>query len=138
MLSLRTHNIVDYVGGALLLLAPFLFGFADLEVARNVFLISGATLILYSLFTNYEYAVLRVLPLGVHMTLDVLIGVVLMVSPWLFAYREFLSPGQEYLHYLLGVGLFAFVGITREKTEEEKRVHGIRVDTTRPIISSRV
>src|SRR4051812_22363253 len=120
MLSLRTHNILDYVGGALLILAPFLFGFADIDPARNVFMVTGAILILYSLFTNYQYAVLRIIPLGVHMTLDVLAGVFIVVSPWIFNYRGFITPAQEYLHYILGVGVFCLVGLTREKTETDK------------------
>jgi hypothetical protein len=129
MVSLRTHNILDYVGGALLILAPFLFGFADVDAARNVFMLSGFVLILYSLFTNYYYAAVRVIPLGVHMTLDVLSGVFIMVAPWVFNYRGFLTPGQEYLHYILGVGVIGLVGLTAEKTESDKVEHGLHVGT---------
>ena len=127
MMSLKTHNIMDYVGAAAFILAPFLFGFSDIDAARNVFMLSGFFLALYSLFTNYYYAVLRVIPLGVHMTLDVTIGVVTMIAPWVFNYRNFLSPGQEYVHYIVGVGLIAVVGLTREKTEEDKLHHGLRM-----------
>lgn len=135
MMSLRTHNIMDYVGGALLILAPFIFGFADVDAARNVMMLTGFTLILYSLFTNYEFAVVRAIPLGVHMTMDVLAGVVLLVAPWVFNYRALLTPGQEYLHYIIGIGLFAVVGLTEEKTEEDKHRlggprRGIRVGTS--------
>src|SRR3989344_7150587 len=111
MVSLKVHNILDYVGGGLLILAPFLFGFADVDAARNVFMLSGFFLVMYSLFTNYYYAVIRVIPLGVHMTLDVANGVLIMIAPWIFNYREVLSPGQEYLHYILGIGVLALVGL---------------------------
>src|SRR5690348_8373974 len=106
MMSLKTHNVLDYVGGVLLFLCPFLFGFANVGVARNVFLFAGFFLILYSLFTSYPYSLLKVIPLGVHMTLDVLMGLVVMLAPWVFNYRGFLTPGQEYLHYILGLGIF--------------------------------
>src|SRR5262245_9572707 len=125
MISLKTHNIMDYVGGALLILMPFIFGFADLNNARGLFMFGGFFLILYSLFTNYEFAVARLLPLGVHMTLDVLLGAVIFLAPWMFGYRTFLSVGQEWLHYLLGLGVIALVGMTREKTEADKRQHGL-------------
>jgi hypothetical protein len=128
MVSLKTHNILDYVGGAVLILAPFLFGFADVNAARNVFMIGGFALIAYSLFTNYYYSLARVIPLGVHMTLDTLNGVLLITAPWIFNYREFLTPGQEYLHYIVGVGVFALVAVTREKTETDKIEHGIHLD----------
>ncbi|MGE3683286.1 MAG: hypothetical protein AB7G93_16295 [Bdellovibrionales bacterium] len=138
MISLRTHNILDYVVGGVLIVAPFLFGFADIDVARNVFMLSGFFLILYSLFTNYHYAALRVIPLGVHMTLDVLLGALVIVAPWVFDYRAFLTPAQEYLHYIMGVGAFALVVLSREKSEADKRVHGIRVTTGRPAPTGRL
>ncbi|HMN67784.1 MAG TPA: hypothetical protein PKC28_04520 [Bdellovibrionales bacterium] len=133
MISLRTHNIIDYFAGVALLLAPFIFGFAELEAGRNAFMFSGFFLIMYSLLTNYYFAVLRVIPLGAHMTLDTLTGVFLIVSPWVFSYQTFLTPTQEYLHYIVGVGVFALVGFTRERTEADKRVHGIYIDPQAPL-----
>ena len=130
MLSLKTHNILDYVGGALLILSPFLFGFAEVGAARNVFMLTGFALIVYSLFTNYYYAVLRVIPLGVHMTLDVLIGLLVFSAPWVFNYGEFLTTGQEWVHYILGVGVLALVGFTAERTEADKVDHGLRISTS--------
>lgn len=130
MLSLKTHNVIDYVAGALLILAPFLFGFAGIDAARNVFMLSGTLLILYSLFTNYYFAVLRVIPLGVHMTMDVLSGAFLISAPHLFNYRDVLTPGQEYLHYILAVSVFLLVTFTRERTEEDKRAHHLHVQSS--------
>lgn len=130
MLSLRAHGIFDYAYGALLALSPFLFGFASIDVARNVFTLSAVMLTLYSLFTNYHAAVLRVIPLGVHMVLDTLAGVFLVSAPWIFGYRPYLSSTQEYAHYAFGLGIFALVGMTREKTESDKRAHHVRVRAT--------
>lgn len=130
MISLRTHNILDYVGGGLLILSPFLFGFAELDSARNVFILSGFFLILYSLFTNYKYSVLRVIPIGTHMTMDVIMGTLIFIAPWMLDYRAFLTPGQEYLHYALGLGVFALVGFTEEKSEAERRAHRVTMKTS--------
>ena len=41
-ISSRSHGVLDYVVGVLLLIAPFLFGFADNEAARNAAWIVGA------------------------------------------------------------------------------------------------
>jgi hypothetical protein len=128
MFSLKTHNILDYVAGVFLILAPFLFGFGDLEVARSAVMMSGFALILYSLFTNYYYSLMRVIPLGVHMALDAANGVFLITAPWIFQYRAFLTPTQEYLHYVLGIGVLGLVAVTREKTEVERRSHGISLN----------
>lgn len=127
MIPLKVHNIMDYVGGAFLILAPFLFGFSAVDTARNVFMVGGFLLIMYSLFTNYYYAAIRVIPLGVHMAFDAVLAVVLIVAPWVFQYRGVVTPGQETLHYVVGVGLLGLVALTAERTETEKREHHIHV-----------
>src|SRR4051794_26552541 len=105
MISLNRHNLLDYAMGIFLLLCPFLFAFADIDVARYTFFISGFLVILYSLLTDYEYSVLKVSPLGVHMTLDVLIGAFIFLAPWILGYRGLLTTGQEYLHYIVGLAV---------------------------------
>jgi hypothetical protein len=125
MISLKTHNILDYLGGVLLILCPFFFGFVDIDAARTVFMAAGGFLILYSLMTRYYFAVVRVIPLGVHMTLDTAVGLFVILAPWIFGYRLLISAGQEYVHYVLGVLIFCMVGLTREKTEADKRAHHI-------------
>ncbi len=120
MVSLKTHNILDYVVGVLLLLCPFIFNFADLDAARNVFLFSGTALVVYSLLTNYYYAVAHVIPLGVHMTLDALMGILLILAPALFGYRDLITEGQYALHIGLGIGAVGLVAVTRTRTEAAK------------------
>ena len=121
MLSLKAHNVIDYALALLLLFVPAFFGFDEILVARNLFLLLGLLLLAYSLLTNYEYAAWRILPLGAHMTLDLSIGLVLLMAPWVLGYRDLITVGQELLHYLLGFGLIGFVAVTRSKTEAEKR-----------------
>ena len=119
-MTLKTHNILDYVGGVLLMLIPSIFNFAGIGMAQNIFVGGGIVLILYSLLTNYQYAIFRVIPLGVHMTFDVLLGIVVMVAPWAFDYRGLLTPLQEFMHYIVGLGVVGLVAFTRTKTESEK------------------
>ncbi len=117
MIPLKIHNILDYVVGALLLFVPLIFGFSDISSARTTFLFAGIALVGYSLLTNYEYAVWRVIPIGVHMSLDVLLGVFVMLSPWIVGYRDLLTTGQEVVHYVLALGVFGLVAFTAQKTE---------------------
>lgn len=119
MLSLKTHNILDYVAGVFLLFVPAIFGFSQIDVARNFFIVAGVGLIGYSLLTRYEYAIFRTIPIGVHMGLDVAIGVATILAPWVFGYRDLLTGGQEVVHYLLGLGVIGFVAVTRTKTSQQ-------------------
>lgn len=119
VIPLDTHNVLDYVGGAALIFSPYVFGFADINSARNLFLVLGFGLIAYSLLTNYRYAVLRIIPLGVHMTLDVIAGIALILGQYVFGYSAFLTGFQSAWHYILGVALFALVALTQPKSERK-------------------
>lgn len=84
----RIHGVIDYVTGLLLIAAPWLFGFADGTAAQWVPVILGAGVIAYSLFTDYELAAVRAIPMPVHLLLDVGGGIVLLLSPWLFGFAD--------------------------------------------------
>lgn len=120
MIRLKSHNIMDYVIALILIIAPFAFGMGDLDRARNVFVALGVILALYSLITKYYYSIAKIIPLGFHMTLDCLSGLVLIIAPQLFGYRDAITGGQYALHILLGLGALGLVAITRTRTEAAK------------------
>lgn len=120
MLSLKSHNVLDYLLGALFLVSPWFFDFVQIVEARLLFLASGFTLIAYSLFTNYYYSLARLVPLGVHMTLDAVLGVFLILAPALLNYRGEITPAQYVVHIVLGVATVGMVAITKPKSETSK------------------
>ncbi|RYZ69140.1 MAG: hypothetical protein EOP05_15250, partial [Proteobacteria bacterium] len=120
MFTLKTHNIIDYVLGAFLLVSPWLFGFDQIVEARVLFLLSGVVLITYSLITNYYFSVARIIPLGVHMTMDAILGVLLILAPALFGYRGLITEAQYVAHVLVGVGTVGLVALTKPKSEAAK------------------
>ena len=85
----RTHGVLDYLVGALLIAAPWLFGFARGGAETWVPVALGAGAFLYSLFTDYELGVVRRIPMPVHLGLDLGSGLLLAVSPWLFGFAAF-------------------------------------------------
>lgn len=88
MIDTRTHGIIDYVTGALLIIAPYLFGFATGGIAQWLPQILGIMIIIMSLLTNYELSVVKVIPLNVHLGVDVVGGALLAISPWLFGFAD--------------------------------------------------
>lgn len=90
-ISTRTHGLLDYGVGALLILAPWLFGFERGGAETWVPVILGAGVILYSLLTDYELGALPVIPMNVHLALDFLGGLFLALSPWLFGFSEYIA-----------------------------------------------
>jgi hypothetical protein len=122
LINLKNHGIADYVIGAVLVFSPYVFGFDNLAVARNLFLVLGLGLIAYSLLTRYPLSIAKIIPLGVHMTLDVIAGVVLLFAPYVFAYRDSITDFQYALHVIYGVAAIALVAFTRPKSESISRV----------------
>jgi len=116
MISLRTHNILDYVFGAVLILCPYIFGFSDVVSARSTFAILGVGIVCYSLLTKYRYSFLKIIPLGIHMVLDAVLGFALMVAPWVVGYRDLITNGQTVLHVVLGLGAWGLVASTNRRT----------------------
>src|SRR4051812_44352620 len=82
-ISSRTHGILDYVVGAILILSPKIFGFDTGGPESRVPMILGAATIVYSLFTRYPLGLFKVLPFRFHLGLDALSGLLLAASPWL-------------------------------------------------------
>jgi hypothetical protein len=84
----RIHGMIDYVVGALLIIAPWLFGFADGDAKQWVPIIIGILVIGQSLMTDYELSVMKVIPVGTHLMLDIGTGIVLAASPWIFGFAD--------------------------------------------------
>lgn len=87
--STRIHGVLDYLVAALLVALPWLAGFAGDGPATWVPVGVGAATILYSVFTDYELGAIRKIQMPAHLLLDALGGAVLIVSPWLFGFDEF-------------------------------------------------
>jgi hypothetical protein len=118
MVSLKVHNILDYVLGVVLLACPFVFGFSDVDAARSLFVVLGFGIIAYSLITDYPISIFKWVPLGWHMALDVLLGVSLVLGAYIFGYNDLLSAGQMALHYVLGIGAIVLVATTQPKANQ--------------------
>jgi hypothetical protein len=85
------HGIFDYLGAVGLIASPFIFGFSGMGgIAVILPIVLGASLLLYSLMTNYELGIpaLRVIPMAVHLTVDFVASAFLAVAPFLFGYAN--------------------------------------------------
>ena len=84
----RLHAPLDYIVGAVLVAAPWIFQFSGDAAATAASIVLGLGLIAYSLFTNYELGVWKVAPMAVHNLIDVLAGALLAASPWIFGFAD--------------------------------------------------
>ena len=119
------HGIIDYIVGIALIAAPWLFGFAFGGAETWVPVIIGAAIIIYSLFTDYEWGVFRKLKMETHLGLDIGFGLVLAVSPWLFGFA-----GIVWVNHLLVGLLFIGAGILTKTVPSKERVGRKRTGET--------
>jgi hypothetical protein len=87
-LSTRAHGVIDYLTVILFIAAPWLFGFADGTAAQWVPVVIGVVILLSSMLTDYELSLARMIPMPVHLGLDLLAGLLLAASPWLFGFSD--------------------------------------------------
>lgn len=85
----RVHGMLDYLTGVLLIAAPWLFDFAQGGAETWIPVVCGAGALVYSLFTDYEFGLVRRLPMTTHLMLDAGSGVLLAASPWLFGFADY-------------------------------------------------
>jgi hypothetical protein len=71
-----------------LIAAPRIFQLSDNTAATVVPIVLGVGLIVYSLFTDYELGVARVLPMPVHLLFDIAAGTIHALSPWIFGFAD--------------------------------------------------
>jgi SPW repeat len=118
----KMHGLLDYVVGVVLIAAPWLFGFADDGPATYIPVALGAGALVYSILTNYEFGVVRLIPFRVHLLLDVLSGAFLAISPWLFGFSN-----KVYLpHLIFGLIEIAAGIMTRESSDASAMSNRVR------------
>ncbi len=108
------HAMIDYAAGGALYATPSLLGLSDVPAsARTLRLASGAA-VASSMLTDYELGVVKVVPMPVHLTLDVMSGALIAASPWLFG---FANRGPRYWLPHVLVGATEVLAATTTKTE---------------------
>ena len=115
----RIHGPLDYIVGAALIAAPWIFQFSEHTAATVVPIVLGIGLIVYSLVTDYELGLWRVLPMSIHNLFDVVAGAFLAASPWIFGFAD--ETANVWVPHLV-VGIAAvLLGLTTVQQPREAR-----------------
>lgn len=117
-IATAVHGFMDFLMGTLLIASPYLFELDGKNIDSLVFFVLGGTLLLYSLFTNYEMGMVKVIPMRVHLLLDVILGIFLALSPWIFGFSN-----RIFLPYLvLGIIEIVLVFLTNPTHRDSTRL----------------
>jgi hypothetical protein len=113
IISTRMHGMVD-IGMVLLLIAtPFVLGFANLGAAQFSMQGIAAILLIASMLTRYEFGLLGIIPMPMHLVLDIGAGVLLMASPWIFGF----AGSVFWPHVVLGLAEAGAAAVTKTQPQ---------------------
>lgn len=112
----RIHGIVDYLTGVLLIVLPWLIGTADGSAAQWGPIAAGLASVVYAALTDYELGVVPLLSMRVHLAIDAVIGLLLLISPWLFGFADRVTAP----FVLLGLFALAMSVLTRTAPENPR------------------
>jgi hypothetical protein len=112
------HGVLDYLVGAALIAAPWIFQFSEHGMATGAAIGTGVTVILYSLFTDYERGVVRALPWSYHLALDTIGGIFLAASPWILGFAD--EEANAWVpHVVVGLAVLLVVLVSERQPRRE-------------------
>ncbi len=120
IISTKVHAIADYALALLLFLSPRLFYLMDMVETSGAAVwmvpsLVGLVQFGVSFITRYEGGGFRKIPMPVHLNIDLVLGLFLALSPWLFGFNYFVYKP----HLLMGLALVLLAVLTRKVPFEE-------------------
>jgi hypothetical protein len=80
-------------------------------------------LIVYSVFTNYEWGLVKMLDMRYHLVVDFLAALLLAASPWLFGFSG--QTASHWLpHFVVGIAVILVVAVSQTAPEPSGTTHG--------------
>jgi uncharacterized membrane protein HdeD (DUF308 family) len=76
------HALAEPVVAAFLIAGPWIFGFDDITSCTVVSVIVGVVALIGGMCTRWRYSIVKLIPLRMHYLTDLLLGVVLIVTPF--------------------------------------------------------
>jgi hypothetical protein len=111
------HGYYDYASAAMLMAAPWLFGFSRNRRATTNAVISGLGVLGLSLFTKYPLGAVKSIPFPVHGVIEAAAGALTATAPWLLGFSR--NRNATLTHVLSGLGTLAVVAMTDYQAAED-------------------
>jgi hypothetical protein len=110
-ISLTLHAALEPLVAALLIAAPFLFGFSDKGAPTAVSIVAGIAVLVIGMSTDWRLSLIRAIPVPAHLAIDLGMAALLIAAPFLFGYSDQSAPTA--FSIVVGVGLLLAVLGTR-------------------------
>ena len=110
------HGLLEYGAGVLLLAAPFVFAF-DSDAATAISIVAGLGVLALTASTASATGLAKVIPLTIHMFLDLAVVAFLIAAPFLFGFSDENAPTALFM--VLGVWHLLLTIATRFRPSQE-------------------
>jgi hypothetical protein len=112
-ISTKVHGVLDYYTAPTLMAIPRLMGWG--KTVTNLLTVAGLGMMGYSFITRYELGLFKLLPMPGHLTIDVIAGAGLAVSPFVLLRGAERTPLKTAV--LVGFGLYEIIVAPLTQTE---------------------
>lgn len=87
-IPLNLHAALEPLIALVIIAAPWIFGFSNVDDAKVVCIAVGVILLIAGSMTDWRLSLARVIPLRVHLMTDLLLGAVLILSPFVLGFSD--------------------------------------------------
>jgi len=115
-IPLAVHAMTEPVIALLLILAPFILGFSDNDTATIVSIVAGVIVLLTGMSTRWSLSIVKLIPLDVHRMLDLGLGVLLILAPFVLGFSDESTPTI----FLIVIGLGEIVAALATRWHPER------------------
>jgi hypothetical protein len=100
-IPLMLHAAIEPFMAILIIAAPWIFGFSDVGEAQAVCIVVGVLMLITGSMTDWRMSLFRAISLRMHLMMDLVLGLVLIVSPFVLGYGD--QGGATRFQVIVGV-----------------------------------
>ena len=132
-IPLAVHAMIEPVVALLLIVAPFIFGFSDNDTATILSIVAGVVVLGTGMSTRWRLSLVKLIPLEVHRMLDLGLGVVLIIAPFVLGFSDERTPTIFFI--VVGLGEIVAALATRWHPEDDLAADRHRPGRSEPLNS---
>jgi uncharacterized membrane protein YhaH (DUF805 family) len=100
-IPIRLHAASEPFLALVLIVMPWILGYDDSDAATIVSIAAGVVVLLVGMTTRWRLSLVKLIPLRAHAALDMGLGVLLIVLPFILGYTE--ETGAMVFHIVMGL-----------------------------------
>ena len=115
-ISTAFYGVLNYIIALTMISSPWTFGLVDVSSAALFLPIYfGWIQLIMAIFTKSETGFIKQFPVQIHLVIDVLMGFILLVSPFLYTFSD-KQDGKAWIPAVVVGGLLMFLGNFTKKS----------------------